>query len=284
MKTSQQTAELLRTNEQLQREIEEHKRTVEKLRSSEARFRNLFETSRDPILLLKQETGQILEANPAACQLYGYSQEELLALRATDISAEPEKTRAAVLQYVPHVPLRLHRRKDGTVFPVEITGGSFTEAGLRLYTAFIRDITERRKNEEQLLVANFGIQSAISAVGFADTKGTVTFVNDSFLRLWGYDRADEVLGRHISEFAMAGMDEEGIKEALSGAGHIGEGLARRKDGSPFDAQVTVSIVRTDEGDPLCIMASFIDITERKRAEADLRTGKLSSRGPPTSRG
>ena len=108
------------------------------------------------------------------------------------------------------MPLRLHRKKDGTVFPVEISGGYFAEGDLRLHTAFIRDITDRKKVEEELLIASFGIKSSISAIRFADLDGRVTSVNDSFIRLWGYEGAHEVLGRHISELAMLGTEAEGI--------------------------------------------------------------------------
>ena len=136
-----------------------------KVKQSEQRFRSLFETSADSILLENQETDQVLEANPAACRLYGYSLEEFLALKITDVSAEPEKTEALVRRSVPEVPVRLHRKKDGTVFPVEIRGGYFAEDGLRLKTAFIPGITDRKKAEEQLLIMNFALQSSISAIG-----------------------------------------------------------------------------------------------------------------------
>jgi PAS domain S-box-containing protein len=252
----------------------ELKKREQALKESEQRFRSLFETSADSILLVNQETDQVLGANPAACRLYGYSLEEFLALKITDVSAEPEKTEAAVRQSVPEVPFRLHRKKDGTAFPVEIRGGYFAEGDLRLKTAFIRDITDRKKAEEQLLIANFALQSSISAIGMANLDGRVAYVNDSFLRLWGYERADEVLGRHISEFAMAGREEEGIKASVLRGGYIGEDRARRKDGSPFYVQVAVNMVRTDEGKPICTMASFIDITERKQAEDKLLTSQL----------
>ena len=245
-----------------------------KLKESEQRFRSLFETSRDSILLVNQETGQIVGANPAACELYGYSLKEFAALKITNVSAEPEKTEAAVRQSVSDVPFRLHRKKDGTLFPVEISGGYFTEGDLRLHTAFIRDITDRQKAEEELTIANFGIQSSISAIRFADLDGMITSVNDSFIQLWGYDRADEVVGRHVSELAMSGMEAEGLKALRSGHGYIGESRGKRKDGSPFDVQVAASVVTTSEGKPIRTMASFIDITERKASEEALRSSRL----------
>ena len=140
-----------------------------------------------------------------------------------------------------------------------------------------QDITERKKTEERLLIANFAIQSSISAISFADLEGRITYVNDSFLRLWGYERVEEVLGKDISEFAMPGMEEEDINAEQSGRGHVWEDRARRKDGSPFYVQVAMNIVRTDEGEPVCTMASFIDTTARKKMEDALRESEAKFR-------
>jgi two-component system, cell cycle sensor histidine kinase and response regulator CckA len=164
---------------------------------------------------------------------------------------------------------------DGVIHWLAVSGqGYFDGAGTLLrMIGTVQDITDRKKAEERLMIEDFGIQSSISAIGFADLDGRITDVNASFLRLWGYERADEVLGRHISEFATLGMGEEGVKAAVSGRGHIGESQGKRKDGSRFSVHVAVNAVKTDEGKPICMMASFIDITDRKRAEADLAEAK-----------
>ena len=109
-------------------DITDRKRADEALRDSEERYRRLFEAETDAVLLLDCETERFLDANPAALKLYGYSREEFLRLTTDDISAEPEKTRQTIAAGQTRVPLRWHRKKDGTVFPVEISG-SYFDAG-----------------------------------------------------------------------------------------------------------------------------------------------------------
>jgi PAS domain S-box-containing protein len=99
------------------RDITARKRAEEVLRQSEERYRQLFEAESDAIFLVECETGRFVATNPSAERMYGYSRDEFLGLRAGDVSAEPEKTRQAIAAQEAHVPLRLHRRKDGTVFP-----------------------------------------------------------------------------------------------------------------------------------------------------------------------
>ena len=131
-------------------DITERKQTEQALRESEARYRQLFESESDAIFLVENETGRILEANTAAAALYGYRREELLGMRNTDLSAEPDETRQAVAEQKGLVPIRFHRKRDGAVFPVEITGSHFTWRGRPAHIAAIRDITERRQSEESL--------------------------------------------------------------------------------------------------------------------------------------
>jgi PAS domain S-box-containing protein len=138
------------------RDLTERKRAEDALRESEERYRQLFEMESDAIFLIDNETGQILEANRAASALYGYSHEELLSKKNTDLSAEPEETQR-VTEETPIVadnqvliPLRWHRKRDGTVFPVEITGRFFEHKGRPVHVAAIRDTTERRQMQAQL--------------------------------------------------------------------------------------------------------------------------------------
>ena len=127
---------------------------------SEERYRRLFEVESDAIFLVDCERGRFIDANPAAMKLYGYSREEFLRLKAGDISAEPEKTRQVIASGQTWIPLRWHRKKDGTVFPVEIAGGYFEYHGRKVHVAAIRDITERKRAEEALQRAKEAAEAA----------------------------------------------------------------------------------------------------------------------------
>ncbi|RPJ39637.1 MAG: PAS domain S-box protein, partial [Planctomycetaceae bacterium] len=128
----------------------------EKLRQSQDDYRQLFECAPDAILLIDNETGQILQANSAACTLYGFNREEMLAQKNTDLSAEPEQTRRITsgtrlaADQVVVVPLRYHRKNDGPAFPVEISGRFFLHQGRSVHIAVIRDITARKQAEDDL--------------------------------------------------------------------------------------------------------------------------------------
>ena len=134
----------------------ERRKIEEALKGSEARYRGLFEAESDAIVLVDNKTGLILEANNAASLLYGYDHDELLVKKNSDLSATPEETQritqgtAVNSGQIVSIPLRFHRKKDGTVFPVEITGRFFMQQEKSVHIAAIRDITDRKRAEEQI--------------------------------------------------------------------------------------------------------------------------------------
>lgn len=130
--------------------------------------------------------------------------------------------------------------------------------------------TERRLRaaEEALRVKESAIESSINAIAISDLDANLTYVNPAFLRLWGYDDAQEVLGKSSVEFWHVQEKAAEIMAAVRNRqGWIGELAARKKDGSLFTAQIAASMIVDEAGRPLYLMGAFMDITERKRAEA-----------------
>ncbi|MCD4651684.1 MAG: PAS domain S-box protein, partial [Candidatus Cloacimonetes bacterium] len=129
------------------RDITERRQAAEILRESEEKYRQLFELESDAIFLIEKETGKILEVNTSATKIYGFSREELLTMKNIDLSAEPEKTKEATRDQLNQIPIRYHRKKDGSVFPVEITASHLNWQGRESHIAAIRDISFRVKTE-----------------------------------------------------------------------------------------------------------------------------------------
>ncbi len=138
------------THTKLRMEIEERKQVQKGLHESEEKYRKLFEMESDALALMDIETGNMLDVNISFIKLYGYSKEEILCMKNTDFSAEPDQTKKSIQDHEGFVPLRYHKKKDGTVFPVEITANFFDHKERMVHIAAIRDITDRKIIEEQI--------------------------------------------------------------------------------------------------------------------------------------
>jgi len=138
------------TYAKLRMEIEERKGTQNALRESEEKYRKLFELESDALFLMDVENGNVLDANIAFIKLYGYTKEEILSMKNVDFSAEPDKTMKSLQDLEELIPLRYHKKKNGTVFPVEITANIFEHQRRKVYIAAVRDITDRKVIEQQL--------------------------------------------------------------------------------------------------------------------------------------
>ncbi|MBE0577070.1 MAG: sigma 54-interacting transcriptional regulator [Desulfuromonadales bacterium] len=131
------------------------RRQAEKiLRESEEKYRLLFSAESDAIVILDAETRDVVEVNKAAAELYGYSTKEFSSLKSSDVSAEPQRSKAYFDEIsvggISRVPLINHKKKDGTIFPSEISGGTFMWKNRRMFVLIIRDISERIRRENEL--------------------------------------------------------------------------------------------------------------------------------------
>ncbi len=148
------TAQLESANMKLTQEVEERRRAEEELRASEVKHLTVLEASTDAIFLETLD-GRILDCNNAACDMYGYTKEELLARGVADLLPEEyaaglPDTVASEIEKGSFFAEVYNRRKDGSVFPCEVSTRVVVIEGLKLVVAFIRDITERKSAQERL--------------------------------------------------------------------------------------------------------------------------------------
>ena len=195
----------------IMRDHTEQKALAETLAASEKKYRKLFEAESDAIFLIDKLTGQILDANPAASQIYGYDHEEFLVLKNVDISAEPEKSKEASDNEAQHIPVRYHKKKDGSVFAVEISAGITELDNRKVHILTARDITERIRMQNELAASESKYRTLIekSLDGIVITQdGKVLLVNKAFADMLGYpvDECAEVFGPQ----ALAPEDRERV--------------------------------------------------------------------------
>lgn len=155
----------------------QRRRAEEAQRESVEKFHLLFSAVSDAILLYDAETLDIAEANEAAALLYGYDRAAFSGLNVADIAADPVATRTrireALARPVTRIPLSHHRRRDGSVFPVEISHGTLEWKGRQMCVGVVRDISERqqamRMKDEMLSAVSHEIRTPLTAIlGFAE--------------------------------------------------------------------------------------------------------------------
>jgi PAS domain S-box-containing protein len=263
-------------------DVTDRRQAEEELRASEARFRMLVDHATDGFYL-SDDQSRIIDVNEAACQMLGYSREELVGRHPREFDAALDE--ASVAQLAQRVLAgqtvtfeTLHRRRDGTVFPVEIRGRGFEKGGRRLLLALVRDITERRLAEEELRASEERFRTfvdrATDAFFLLDEQLQVVDVNRQACESLGWSR-EELIGTYPRHFDVA-LDEPSIRR-LTGRASLGEVITfetrhRRKDGATFPVEIRTGTFR--QGGKLFYLALARDISERKQAEE--RKAKLAA--------
>ena len=267
-KIAERTAELSVANEKLRHELEERRQTQRALEESEQRYRCIFQTSLDPILLTDQN-GRYVDANPQAIRLTGYRKRELVKMSLLDITPLEDLQNAKRQLEALRVQGRMRgdwriRRRDGREIDVEY---SATRATPGRFQFILRDVTQRRQTEQILRRYELLSKHARDIILFIRTDGRLIEANDAAIRAYGYSR-EELLSKTVYDLRAietapqvpAQMAEAGRK------GFLFETIHRRKDGSTFPVEVS-SIGTTIDGDRV-LLSIVRDITERKRAEEE----------------
>ncbi len=243
------------------------------LEEKERRYRHLFEQVSDVIMILDAATGRVLDVNPAGVGLYGYSQEEFRELRLTDLSEEPFETvatfRDLVGGAVDSPPLRLHRRRDGSLFPAQINASASSDAGRPVVVGFLKQPPDHPRSEEERYRLLF--ERNVAGVYRSTISGDLLDCNESFARIFGYStRTQAVAGGAAVLYDSPEVRQKLIDELVrAGAVSAWEQPMRRSDGARVWALVSATLIEGVSGYKSTIEGSVIDLTERRRLEGRL---------------
>jgi PAS domain S-box-containing protein len=262
------------------RDITERKRAEEMLAGEAIRRRILIDQSRDGIVVL-DENGKVYEVNQRFAEMLGYSLEEARELHVWDWEFQfPREQVQEMIRTVDekgdHFETR-HRRKDGTIYDVEISTNGAVIVGQKLIFCVCRDITERKQAEEALRLSeqNFrdSIENSPLGIRVFDEDGKTLYINRALLDIWGYSSIEE-------------LEAVPRKQRYTPQSYHGqmERLKKRKRGEYAPLSYEVSIVRSD-GQVRHLSASrgellwdgekrfqlvYQDITEHEKAEEEKR--------------
>jgi PAS domain S-box-containing protein len=300
-RVAQRTGELAATDEELRKEIAERKSVEERLRQEEKEFKRseahkaaILDSSLDCIVAMDHQ-GCITEFNPAAERTFGYGRENVVGKHLADILVPPslrEKHRAGFARHLATGESRVLGRRiemtalcaDGREIPVELAITRILQDGPPSFTGYLRDITERKRNEDALLETHAKLARSEerwrsvfenSAIGVAltDLNGRFIAANPVFQKMLGYTEQElkQVSFMDITVEEDRNFNLVLIKELLEGKRRQFqiEKQYRRKNGGTVWVRNSVSFVPGTERLPGFLMALSEDVTERRLAEEAL---------------
>jgi PAS domain S-box-containing protein len=270
------------------REVEVKRERELALSRSEDRFKRLVEQAADAIFVHDLE-GRFVDVNRRACESLGYTREELLSMSVADIetSFEPGSLEHLWNQIASGPPLTLegvHRRKDGTTFPVEIRVGVFESEDRPLMLALARDVSERREVEEKIretearyrtLVEQIPAVTYIQEPIESDIPKAITYMSPQYEAMLGYPANAEMIDEEHWLETLHPEDRERVLAEEVRTDETGEPYRVEyrliaRDGSVVWVRDEAELVRNGDDEPLYWLGVQYDITEQKRTEEELR--------------
>jgi PAS domain S-box-containing protein len=297
----QRTSELSDANNQLEVEIEQRKKaeealaiqTAEQLEQSEARFRTMFETAAVGIGIMGLDR-KVVDANPALCQMYGYSCDELIGQNSALVTYPDDLLQSAQYlqdllesKYNHYTDERRYVRKNGEVFWAQITMSMVKDSqGKPLYlVGMLNDITEKKRTLDDLRRSQARFQAVFenAAVGIAlmSLDRRALEVNPITEKIIGYSAAElkNIDPRELTIPEDHNVDAELFPELIDGkrSSYVMERRYRRKDGTIFWARINYSLVRDLDGNPDYLIGMIEDIDDQKRASERLAAQEAEHR-------
>jgi PAS domain S-box-containing protein len=247
-------------------------RTAE-LQESETRYRSLYHTIADGIFVMALD-GRIADVNDSACAQLGYTREELIGLPVSAVSARSDFNLGEVFDRLRATGSlsyeTSHRRKDGTLVPVELSVTAVEYRGRPAILGVARDITKRKRAEEALQFTQFAIDHTADAAFWMTEDAQLFYVNEAACQALGYSR-EELLEMTVYDIDPAfteSMWRENWRRLKADKSIILETVHRARDGRVYPVEIRANYLEFGGRAYDCAFAR--DITERKRAEEALR--------------
>ncbi len=265
-------------------DVTERKQAEAHLKKSERRYRKLFQNHHAVMLLIDPQTGDIVNANPAACAYYGYTLEEITGLKITDINIQPSDRIRSEMRSAKSKQCRQfffkHRLADEQIRDVEVFSGPISIEDRELLYSIVHDITDRKRAERALkesdkLYRTIG-ETIPYGVWVADAGGYCTYVSPSFLEMVGMtmDQIQQFGWLHLLPPEDVGPTKKHwLHCVLTGEDFEHEHRFKSIDGFYRSVLAIGRPVRDEEGKIIKWVGLNLDITDRKRMENDLRESR-----------
>ena len=263
-------------------------KTSEQLRMNELKYRGIFESSTDAVILLDNSSHLVLDCNRQTEKLFGYRHEEMIGKNAIDLSAEKASTEFTFRENICNVPLRYFKRKDGTTFPAEISGTIFSQDHKEYRVGFIRDLSEKLKQMENLQHSEERFRIAMDALnGYLyeiDLATNMAFRSNNFEKVVGYTNTEvpvdlSIQNKHIHPDDRETVLKERNEDLASAKTQFErEYRIRKKDGSYIVVQDRGNIIRDTKGNAVKLFGSIVDVTTQRMAEQKVRESEIYLRG------
>ncbi|MBU8869767.1 MAG: ABC transporter substrate-binding protein [Gemmatimonadales bacterium] len=249
-------------------------RRTRELHESEKRFKQLANATWEAIVV--HEKGIVLEANDQYFEMFGYQREELIGQDGISRTSTPESSEAIRKQVAegntgPYEATG--KKKNGEEFPMELRVRMMDYHGRQVRVVAIRDLTDRMRAEEALLLLGAAIEQAAEAIVITDVEGIIQYANPAFKQITGYS-TDEAIGQN-PRILKSGEHDKAFYESMwdtlkRGETWSGQLINKKKDGTLFTEEAVISPVLDGSGRTVNYVAVKHDITGKVKLEEQLR--------------
>ncbi len=260
-------------------DVTDQKISENALKQSQYKFRMLFE-GHSSIMLVIDESGNIIDANPAAATFYGWPIEKLCTMHLDTITTRShEAVMSDLLKFKASKQNRfttLHRKADGSLHDVEVVQNTIAIGSNMVFYCIMNDITERKQAESQLKKLSLALQQSPTVVVITDPEGNIEYVNHAFSAHTGYS-AEEARGKN-PRILKSGLMPDSFYEdlwqtILSGRIWRGEMQNKKKNGELFWERAVISAMMNNDGVVTNFVAVKEDITAEKKLWDELTAAK-----------